>query len=70
MIDRAIVAVQTHGKQSPQSWEAFDLYGRRGVPVNEISSRLGMTPDAIRQAKSRISRQIREEIERIRSEEG
>lgn len=70
VIDRAIIAVQTHGKQSDQSWEAFDLYGRRGVPVNEISNRLGMTPIAIRQAKSRISRQIREEIERIRSEEG
>jgi RNA polymerase sigma-70 factor (ECF subfamily) len=70
VIDRAIVAVRMNGKQSEQSWEAFDLFGRRGVPISEISSRLGMTPEAIRQAKSRISRQIRGEIERIRSEEG
>ena len=70
VIDRAIVAVRINGKQSEQSWEAFDLYGRRGVPIDETSKRLGMTAEAIRQAKSRISRQIRGEIERIRSEEG
>ena len=70
LITRALTAVKWNGRQSEQSWEAFELYGRRGVPIEEVSSRLGMNPDAIRQAKSRISRQVRAEIERIRSEEG
>lgn len=70
LITRALTAVKSGGKQSEQSWEAFELYGRRGVPVDEVAERLGMSPEAIRQAKSRISRQVRTEIERIRSEEG
>ncbi len=70
LITRALTAVKWNGSQSEQSWEAFELYGRRGVPIEEVSSRLGMKPDAVRQAKSRISRQVRAEIERIRSEEG
>ena len=70
LITRALTAVKWNGSQSEQSWEAFELYGRRGVPIDEVSERLGMKPEAIRQAKSRISRQVRVEIERIRSEEG
>ena len=70
LITRALTAIKDGGNQSEQSWEAFELYGRRGVPVDEVAERLGMTPEAIRQAKSRISRQVRNEIERIRSEEG
>lgn len=70
LITRALTAVKSGGKQSEQSWEAFELYGRRGVPVDEVAERLGMSAEAIRQAKSRISRQVRNEIERIRSEEG
>ena len=70
LITRALAAVRENGNQSEQSWEAFELYGRRGVPIEEVAQRLGMSPEAIRQAKSRISRQVRSEIERIRSEEG
>ena len=70
LITRALTAIKGGGNQSEQSWEAFELYGRRGVPIDEVSDRLGMSPEAIRQAKSRISRQVRNEIERIRSEEG
>lgn len=70
LIGRAFATVQEKGKQSQQSWEAFELYGRRGVPIDEVAERLGMKPDAIRQAKSRISRQVRAEIERLRGEEG
>ncbi|MCP4837083.1 MAG: sigma-70 family RNA polymerase sigma factor, partial [Phycisphaera sp.] len=70
VIERALEAVRSSGNQSEQSWEAFDLYGRRGVPVAEVAERLSMSPEAIRQAKSRISRQVRAEIERIRTEEG
>ena len=70
LISRALASVRHSGKQSEQSWEAFELYGRRGVPIDEVADRLGMKPDAIRQAKSRISRQVRQEIERLRAEEG
>ncbi len=70
LISRALATVRHSGKQSEQSWEAFELYGRRGVPIDEVAERLGMKPDAIRQAKSRISRQVRQEIERLRTEEG
>lgn len=70
VIERALEAVRSSGNQSEQSWEAFDLYGRRGVPAAEVAERLSMSPEAIRQAKSRISRQVRAEIERIRTEEG
>ena len=70
LITRALAAVKENGNQSEQSWEAFELYGRRGVPIEEVAQRLDMSPEAIRQAKSRISRQVRSEIERIRSEEG
>lgn len=70
LISRALATVRHSGKQSEQSWEAFELYGRRGVPIEEVSERLGMKPDAIRQAKSRIARQVRQEIERLRAEEG
>ena len=70
VIERALEAVRSSGNQSEQSWEAFDLYGRRGVPAAEVAERLSMSPESIRQAKSRISRQVRAEIERIRTEEG
>ena len=57
-------------RQAERSWEAFELYGRREVPIDEVSQRMDMSPEAIRQAKSRISRLVRAEIERIRIEEG
>ncbi len=70
LVTRALATVREKGNQSEQSWEAFELYGRRGVPIDEVAERLDMKPDAIRQAKSRISRQVRAEIERLRGEEG
>ena len=70
IITRALTTVRSNGSQSGRSWEAFELYGRRGVPIEEVGLRLDMSPEAIRQAKSRISRQVRVEIERIRAEEG
>ena len=69
LIVRAMDSVRMHSNIEISSWEAFELYGRRNVPVEEVSERLGMSPEAIRKAKSRISRLIRDEIERIRLEE-
>lgn len=69
-IGRALELVKRNTSMTEQSWEAFELYGRREVPIEEVSSRLGMSPEAIRQAKSRLARLVRIEIERIRIEEG
>ena len=69
LIIRAIESVRMHTSIEPTSWEAFELYGRRNVPIVEVSDRLEMSPQAIRKAKSRISQLIRDEIERIRLEE-
>ena len=69
-IARALEIVKRNSGMSERSWEAFELYGRREVPIDEVSQRMDMSPEAIRQAKSRISRLVRAEIERIRIEEG
>lgn len=69
-IARALELVKRNSGMSENSWEAFELYGRREVPIDEVARRLDMSPEAIRQAKSRISRLVRTEIERIRIEEG
>ena len=69
-ISRALDIVKRSSSMTEQSWEAFELYGRREVPIDEVSERLGMSPEAIRQAKSRLARLVRVEIERIRIEEG
>jgi RNA polymerase sigma factor (sigma-70 family) len=69
-IGRALDIVKRNTSMTEQSWEAFELYGRREVPIAEVSERLGMSPEAIRQAKSRLARLVRIEIERIRIEEG
>ena len=69
-IARALEIVKRNSGMSDRSWEAFELYGRREVPIDEVSQRMDMSPEAIRQAKSRISRLVRAEIERIRIEEG
>jgi RNA polymerase sigma-70 factor (ECF subfamily) len=54
----------------PQTWKAFDLYGRRGVHHEEAARQLGMTPEGVRQAKCRVAAKVREITERIRAEEG
>ena len=49
----------------PKTWEAFQLHKleRMGGPV--IAERLGMTPNAVRQAANRVLRRIRNEMEGI-----
>lgn len=69
VLRRALEEAADRG-HDPKSWEAFELYGRRGIPVEEVGRRLEMTPEAVRQAKSRVARAVREIIERIRAAEG
>jgi RNA polymerase sigma factor (sigma-70 family) len=53
-----------------RTWQAFELYGVRGVPAEEVAKETKMTPAAIRHAKMRITRRVREIVERIRGDEG
>ncbi|MAJ47146.1 MAG: hypothetical protein CBC35_07810 [Planctomycetes bacterium TMED75] len=69
LIVRALDSVRSQTNLEPSSWEAFELYGRRNVPIEEVSQRLGLSPEAIRKAKSRIALLVRDEIDRLRAED-
>lgn len=56
-------------KFEPKTWEAFELYGRRGMSSEKAGKRLDMTPEAVRHAKSRVMRTVREIVIQIRDEE-
>ncbi len=56
-------------KFEPKTWEAFELYGRRGMSAERAGERLGMTPESVRHAKSRVMRAVREIVVRLREEE-
>ncbi len=53
-----------------RTWKAFELYGLRGTAVDAVCEETGMTPDAVRHAKMRITKQIRELVDQMRAEEG
>jgi RNA polymerase sigma-70 factor (ECF subfamily) len=54
----------------PRTLEAFDRYGVRGEPIESVAAALDMSEAAIRHAKMRIMHQLRDEITRLRHEEG
>jgi RNA polymerase sigma factor (sigma-70 family) len=56
-------------KFEPKTWEAFELYGRRGMSAEKAGERLGMTAESVRHAKSRVMRAVREIVIRLREEE-
>ena len=56
-------------KFEPKTWEAFELYGRRGLSAEKVAERLEMTQETVRHAKSRVMRTVREIIIRMRDEE-
>ena len=58
------------GGVEERTWKAFELYGVRGVPVDQVSAELDMSPAAIRHAKMRLVKQVREIVDRLRQEEG
>ena len=67
---RAIAQAKQTSSIAQSSWEAFELYGRRGMPLQAAADQLGMSPSAVTKAKSRVAALVREEIERLRQEEG
>ncbi len=56
-------------KFEPKTWEAFELYGRRGMSCEKTAQRLNMSQEAVRRAKSRVMRAVRQIVIRIRAEE-
>jgi RNA polymerase sigma factor (sigma-70 family) len=56
-------------KFEPKTWEAFELYGRRGMSAQRAGERLEMKAEAVRHAKSRVMRAVREIVIRLREEE-
>jgi len=53
-----------------RTWQAFELYGVRGVPAEEVAKETGMSPAAIRHAKMRLTKRVREIVNRLRADEG
>ncbi len=53
-----------------QTWKAFELFGTKGVPCEEVALQLDMNGDAVRKAKSRVAQEIRQIIIRIQNTEG
>ena len=56
-------------KFEPKTWEAFEFYGRRGMSCEKTAQRLNMSQEAIRHAKSRVMKAVRQIVIRIRAEE-
>jgi RNA polymerase sigma-70 factor (ECF subfamily) len=51
-----------HGEFEPRSWEAFWRVEIDRQMAKDVAEELGMTPAAVRMAKSRILRRVREEL--------
>lgn len=68
LLQRAMGEVR--GEVEERTWRAFELYGVRGVPADEVAQDTGMTPAAIRHAKMRLTRRVRDVVDRLRDEEG
>ena len=45
----------------PATWEAFQLFALDGIPAARVAEELGLTVNAVLQAKSRILKRLREE---------
>jgi RNA polymerase sigma-70 factor (ECF subfamily) len=57
---RALEQVRPHFEES--TWQAFWLSSIEGRPTVVLAGELGMTPTAIRQARSRVLRRLRQEL--------
>ena len=70
MFERALATVRETTRITAQSFDAFELCSVRGVPVEEAARQLGLSASATQKAKNRVASAVREELERIRLEEG
>ena len=53
-----------------RTWQAFWRSAVEGQQSGVVAEALGMTPGAVRQAKSRVLRRLREELDRLLGLEG
>lgn len=70
LLERAVRYVMGTTNLAASSWDAFELYGRRGLPLQEAADQLRMQPEAVKKAKNRVAALVRAEVDRLRSEEG
>lgn len=63
LLQFALVSVQRN--VDPIQYEAFELYGRRGMPAQQVALKLEKSIDFVRQAKSRVMKLVRSEIARL-----
>ena len=68
LLQRAMA--EAKGEVETRTWRSFELYGVRGVPADEVAKETGMTAAAIRHAKMRLTRRVREIVDRLRDAEG
>ncbi len=52
-------------KASARQYQLFDLYVVKAWPIEEIQEALGVSADQVYQAKRRITKQIRQEVEHL-----
>ena len=57
-------------RSRPVHYQAFDLYVRRGLPVLRVASQLGMNPGAVYLSGHRLKKQLKDEVERLRTQLG
>ncbi|MCH2136260.1 MAG: sigma-70 family RNA polymerase sigma factor [Phycisphaerales bacterium] len=68
MLSRAMAQVRDEVEE--KTWRAFELYGVRGTPATAVAAETGMSEAAIRHAKMRLTKRLREVVDRMRAEEG
>ena len=68
LLNRAMDQVRANVED--RTWEAFELYGMRGTAAEAVAEETGMSVEAIRHAKMRITKQIRDIVNVLREEEG
>lgn len=61
LVNRAAELIR--GDFEPHTWQAFWRLTVENQPAREIAADLGMTPDAVYQAKARVLRRLKEELE-------
>jgi RNA polymerase sigma-70 factor (ECF subfamily) len=56
---------EVRAKEPKRSFEAFELLLAEDLSVSEVCARLGMSPDQVYKAKSRVLKRVREILERL-----
>jgi RNA polymerase sigma-70 factor, ECF subfamily len=59
VVQRLLSAVQADFQ--PTTWEAFQRFALNGVPAARVAEEMGLTENAVLQAKSRILKRLRQE---------